>query len=468
MKKLLVIFSVLGILSLLAVLSACNISSWSTYTNATYGFQLQYPPGGSLVTDTPTSARIQLPIEPDTNLAEKYLDISVQEDVSPCLSPQAAGWAPSSLTPTTETYNGLEFTVVSAGEGAAGSYYAWTGYSTVNGSICVSLTFVMHSLNPDAYDSPPPTFDEPAETVIFPLIVDTFTWLDPTPLPEGGWLTYTNLAYGFQLQYPAGGAGLLPGDTAVFAHIDLPITPGTSLMEKYLAIEVSTDGDPCGPVVGPGDPTPVPGLINGLEWLRQVGSDGAAGSMYLWTRYSTLSGIVCVKLNFILHSASSGVEPTPPPDYDVAAEKAVFLQIVETFIWLDGAAVTPTLVPTYTPTDTPTPVAFFFVPDINAYCRLGPDPIFEAPTLAMRGESYPIDGRNLLNTWLRIMVQPDLGCWVPRDAGTPSGDTSLVRVLYAIPTPTFTPPPFNCAQFTNEKTCDQHSQCIWDRACENK
>ena len=115
------------------------------------------------------------------------------------------------------------------------------------------------------------------------------------------------------------------------------------------------------------------------------------------------------------------------------------------------------------PTWTPTAASFTFTPDINAYCRFGPDPIFGWDDhLAMKGQAYPIDGRNFENTWLRLMLTPDFGCWVPRDVGTPSGDTSLVRVLAAIPTPTFTPAPFNCEQITDPTTCRRYqSVCNW-------
>ena len=75
------------------------------------------------------------------------------------------------------TVNGRDWVKESAGEGAAGSTYAWTAYSTPAGSNCVSLTFVLHSRTPDAYPSPMPTFNEPTETSVFLQIVNTFTLL---------------------------------------------------------------------------------------------------------------------------------------------------------------------------------------------------------------------------------------------------------------------------------------------------
>ncbi len=113
---------------------------------------------------------------------------------------------------------------------------------------------------------------------------------------------------------------------------------------------------------------------------------------------------------------------------------------------------------------TPTPAPFYFTPDINAYCRSGPDPIFPSLEFAMKGTPYLIDGRNLENTWLYIMLSSQLGCWVSADTGKASADTGLVRILAAIPTPTFTPVPLNCGQYLTAATCSVHADvCIWNR-----
>jgi len=178
MKNLLKILAMMTAVSLLA---ACTLSGWLTYTNATYHFQFKYPPSSTVVTDTPTAARIQLPITAGTNLTEKFLDVAVQTGVSPCLSPYGAGWAPGSITPTYLTINGLNFTRESASEGAAGSIYKWIAYSTSQGSTCVSLTFILHSHPTDFFVPPLPAFDEGAESLVFDLIVGTFQWLTSLP-----------------------------------------------------------------------------------------------------------------------------------------------------------------------------------------------------------------------------------------------------------------------------------------------
>lgn len=298
----------------LTILVACYVPSWLTYTNTTYLFQFNYPPDSSIVTDSPYSARIQLPITAGTNLVEKYLDVSVDPGAIPCLSPYGSSYSPpGSLMTGTQTINGIYWVIEEASEGAMGSIYQWTAYSTSNGEACVSLTFVLHSHNPGVYPTPPPEFDQASESIVFPAIVTTFTWL--TSLPT--------------------------------------------------LVDTST-------------PTPL-------------------------------------------------VTHTPPPVITL----------------------------------TSTALSYYFVPKFNSNCRNGPDMIFNSIALAMKGQSYLIDGRNKENTWLYIMINPNLGCWVPIENGTPSADTTPVRVLADIPTPTFTPA-VNCGQYPDEKTCSLYRDiCVW-------
>jgi hypothetical protein len=324
----------MAIILAVSMLPACTFPSWLTYTNATYQFQFKYPPGSTLVTDTPNSARIQLPIAPGTNLAEKYLDVSADPGAIPCLTPYGDpyGPPPGTLVTGTQTINGTYWVIEKGSEGAMGSIYQWTAYSTmIVGEVCVSLTFVLHSHQPDLYPTPLPEFNLSGESLVFQLIVSTFTTIGP----------------------------VLP----------LSIIPST--------------------------PTTV--ITN-----------------------------------------------------------------------------TPTSLPTYTPTYTPTPAPYYFIPKMNLYCRLGPDPIFNSITLALEGQSYLVDGRNRENTWLYIMITPQVGCWVPVENGTPSADTTPVRILAVIPTPTFTPKPFDCGQFKDSQACRLNKNfCIWNAqvnpgVCQNK
>ncbi len=163
---------------------------WLLYTNSHYGFTLMYPPRlEDLPSQDPNYARIDLPFRHDTNLVEKYLEVIVAENLSVCKSP--LGSQSSEMV----TINGIPFLKETGAEGAAGNLYQWVAYSTLRGNVCVSLDFVLHSLNPGNFPTPaPPVFDEAAESAVFGTIVSTFTWLPSTPTPTPTATAIANLA----------------------------------------------------------------------------------------------------------------------------------------------------------------------------------------------------------------------------------------------------------------------------------
>lgn len=62
-------------------------------------------------------------------------------------------------------------------EGATGDIYAHTIYSTKWKQRCFILDFVLHSTNPEVYESPPPGFDR-KERIVFSKIASTFKLTD--------------------------------------------------------------------------------------------------------------------------------------------------------------------------------------------------------------------------------------------------------------------------------------------------
>ena len=150
-----------------------STDGWEKLQNTKYGFSVSYPKDATLVTASDTSARITLPINAGTNLSEKYVLISVVESATSCKSPDIGGESPTSEDVTIHSIKFLKET----GEGAAaGNRYDYVAYSALSNSNCVSVTFVLHSFNPDNTDPPTPEFDKADESAIFDWIIQTFDW----------------------------------------------------------------------------------------------------------------------------------------------------------------------------------------------------------------------------------------------------------------------------------------------------
>jgi hypothetical protein len=155
------------------------VDTWLTFTNTAYGFQFKYPPQGQTVDGgNDNFTRINLPFLPGTNLTEKYLELIVAEDADPCQSPLAT----QSIVETSETViiNGISFLKQTGQDGTAGHTNKWTAYSTLRDNVCVSLDFILRAANPGVFDTPPPSYDEAAESSVFGQMVSTYIWLAQT------------------------------------------------------------------------------------------------------------------------------------------------------------------------------------------------------------------------------------------------------------------------------------------------
>ena len=152
-------------------------SDWYTYTNQQYNFQFRYPPQAQIVSQTSNSLKMNLPYTVGTNLMEKYLETFVRENVSPCQSPLAT----SSMLATSETVviNGISFLKETGGDGGAGHLHEWVAYSTLKNTACISMDFVLHSVNPGVFSTPPTEFDKAAESAVFTQMMSTFAWSSP-------------------------------------------------------------------------------------------------------------------------------------------------------------------------------------------------------------------------------------------------------------------------------------------------
>jgi hypothetical protein len=161
----------------------------------------------------------------------------------------------------------------------------------------------------------------------------TATPATATPQASNNTLTYVNQTYHFQFSYP--NQGQISNQTATGAHITLPFTAGTNLVEKYLDVSVATNATTCSSPLAqgytPGSFQSQQVTINGINFVNESGSNAGAGNIFNWVAYSTLKGTNCISLGFTLHSTNPGNSPTPPPTFDMTAESAVFSTIVSSF-----------------------------------------------------------------------------------------------------------------------------------------
>jgi len=165
-------------------------NGWLTFTNQTYGFQFNYPSDSSVVSGGDDNfTRIDLPFVEGTNLTEKYLKVIVVENADPCQSPLAA----QSILETSEnvTMNGYTFLKQTGQDGTAGHINKWTAYTTIHNNACISFDFILRAANPGVFTTPPPLYDEAAESAVFEQMVLTYAWLTststntPTPSSNG-------------------------------------------------------------------------------------------------------------------------------------------------------------------------------------------------------------------------------------------------------------------------------------------
>jgi hypothetical protein len=156
-----------------ATATPISTDGWEKLQNTKYGFSVDYPKDATLVTASDTSARITLPHNTGTNLSEKYILVSVVENADTCKSPDIDG------DPTASedvTIHGIDFLKETGSSVGAGNMYDYVAYSTLSNDNCVSLTFVLHSTNPDNSATPLPDFDKADESKIFDWIIQTFDW----------------------------------------------------------------------------------------------------------------------------------------------------------------------------------------------------------------------------------------------------------------------------------------------------
>ena len=149
-------------------------ADWIRYHDTVGGFSILYPPMWEHSDSGGYPAIFSVRVPPGTTLGEKMMWIDVVNGVSECSDPNAmapnATGAPEHVT----TAGGIAFLKESWADAGAGNVYHVTGYSTLKEATCVSITFILHSSNPQMYDTPPPDYDAVVESQVFEEILNTF------------------------------------------------------------------------------------------------------------------------------------------------------------------------------------------------------------------------------------------------------------------------------------------------------
>ena len=150
---------------------ASELTDWKTFRSEEHGFEFMYPPNGGVQTYDNTEnkkVRVDLPVAEETLLREKFLLVNVEK-----VSEKNTYAPPGEESGKLVFINGRKFSKKEFEEGAAGHLYEHTIYSTVAGDSRFVLDFVLHSVNPGVFESPPPGFDW-RERIVFSKIASTF------------------------------------------------------------------------------------------------------------------------------------------------------------------------------------------------------------------------------------------------------------------------------------------------------
>jgi hypothetical protein len=152
---------------------------WIPYSSEACGLEVLYPPDATFFATDAEHVRIYFSIAAGTNLSEKWLQVDVEPASDPCLTPLAQGFDPSALNTSTVAVGGTPFLRQEASDAGAGNFYNWVAYSASADCGCISLSFVLHSLNAMNFPTPPPLYDQAAESMVFDQVLSTFHWLAP-------------------------------------------------------------------------------------------------------------------------------------------------------------------------------------------------------------------------------------------------------------------------------------------------
>ena len=228
----------------------------------------------------------------------------------------------------------VEITIDLTAPSAAGSYRGFWMFKNANGALFglgaqgnkpwwVDIKVAGPTVTPGGVTATPSATGTPGTPT------STATSASATSAPTG----YQNTKYNFKFALPSGATIQSQSDNV--GRVNLQFSSGTTLLEKYVQVNVTENANPCVSPVMDGAVGTENVTINNIQFTKQSGQGVAAGNIYDWVAYSTVRNNACISLTFILHSANPGVFTTPPPAFDKNAESAVFTTIMDSFNWIN-------------------------------------------------------------------------------------------------------------------------------------
>ena len=147
---------------------------------------------------------------------------------------------------------------------------------------------------------------------------------------------YEDQKYHFEIQYPTN-AEITERDNVKSFLLPFRTDHKTNLAEKYFNIEIKerapkSCSNKSGGIIEKTENI----SIHGVSFLKETGSEGAAGNFYDFVNYAPKKDAFCVKITMTLHSTNSGAVTPPLPEFDRVKEFADFDKIIQTFHFTDS------------------------------------------------------------------------------------------------------------------------------------